>query len=161
MTVALYPGSFDPVTNGHIDLIERSLKICDKLIIAVAKNPNKKTLFSWQERIELLEKVILKNGYKDVKVMHTEGLLIRFARAHNVNVIIRGLRAVSDFEYEFQMALMNRHLEERIETVFMMPGEEYTYLSSSLIKEVAKLGGDFKRFVPDCVAEKLIEKFKK
>lgn len=158
MISALYPGTFDPVTRGHIDLIDRSLKIYDKVIVAIAVNPNKKTLFTLDERIEFLTQAT--QNYENVTISHTEGMLVKYAKDIGVNVIVRGLRAVSDFEYEFQMALMNRYLEEDIETVFMMPAEQYTYLSSSLIKEVAKLGGDVARFVPQCVEIKLKEKFK-
>lgn len=156
---AVYAGSFDPITNGHIDIIKRSLKIFDSLIIAVVRNPGKKTLFSIEERVAML-KIILK-GVKNIKVDSFDGLLVDYVKMKKCNVIIRGLRAVSDFEYEFQIALMNRKLAPNIEFVYMMPNEIYTYLSSSIIKEVVSLGGNVKDLVPPLVEKRLKEKFSK
>ncbi len=150
MRRAIYPGSFDPVTNGHLDVIERARKLFDEVIVAVAHNDQKQPFFTLEERLELLQKTI---GDRDhVKVAPLDGLLVDFAVAQNATAVIRGLRAVSDFEFEFQMALMNRKLEARVETIFLMPKEEYTYLSSRIVKEIARLGGDIRQFVPACVA---------
>ncbi len=150
MRRAIYPGSFDPVTNGHLDVIERARKLFDEVIVAVAHNDQKQPFFTLEERLELLQKTI---GDRDhVKVAPLGGLLVDFAVAQNATAVIRGLRAVSDFEFEFQMALMNRKLEARVETIFLMPKEEYTYLSSRIVKEIARLGGDIRQFVPACVA---------
>jgi pantetheine-phosphate adenylyltransferase, bacterial len=143
MKIAVYPGSFDPVTNGHMDIIVRSSKIFDKLIVAVAKNRNKTPLFTVEERMELLKKAV--DGLQNVEVDHFEGLLVDFMRKKNAKVIVKGLRAISDFEYEFQMALMNRKLEPEVETVFMMTNYQYSFLSSSIVKEVGTLGGVYKR----------------
>ena len=153
---AVYPGSFDPVTNGHIDIIKRSLKIFDSINVAVVRNPDKKTLFSIEERVNMLKKVF--NGFKNVTVDSFDGLLVDYVRINKCKVIIRGLRAISDFEYEFQMALMNRKLASDIEMVYMMPNEIYTYLSSSIIKEVVGFGGSAKGFVPSFIEKKLKEK---
>ncbi|MDO8580211.1 MAG: pantetheine-phosphate adenylyltransferase [Candidatus Omnitrophota bacterium] len=155
---AIYPGSFDPVTYGHIDLIKRASKIFENIIVAVANNTQKKTLFSAQERMALLKKAT--QGIKGVTVENFDGLVIEFARQRGSNVLIRGLRMISDFEFEFQMALTNRRLDEEVETVFLMPSEGYSYLSSTLIKEAASLGADIRSFVPDFVAERLKEKLK-
>ncbi|MCK4245015.1 MAG: pantetheine-phosphate adenylyltransferase [Candidatus Omnitrophica bacterium] len=154
--VIVYPGSFDPVTYGHLDIIKRALKICDQLIIAVSSNPTKKSLLSLRERILLLKETI--KEMKDVRVEEFDGLLVDFLKRKGVRIIIRGLRAVSDFEYEFQMVLANRKLDEKTETIFMMPTEAYFYLSSSLVKELAGLGADISRYVPKFVEEKLKEK---
>lgn len=154
MRRAIYPGSFDPITNGHLDVICRASRLFDELIVAVASNEQKKTgLFTSAERVDLIEQVC--RDARNVVVVHFDGLLVDFARQRGASAILRGLRAVSDFEFEFQMALMNRKMEPGIETVFLMPREEYTYLSSSLIKEIARLGGTVAAFVPSCVAKAL------
>ncbi|MFQ5904330.1 MAG: pantetheine-phosphate adenylyltransferase [Candidatus Binatia bacterium] len=154
---ALYPGTFDPVTNGHIDLIKRVRRIFDNLIVAVANNPEKEPLFSFEERRDFLQDVT--KGLENIQIHSFDGLLVHYARENHVNVIIRGLRAVADFEYEYQMALMNRNLDDSIETVFMMPCEKYSFISSKLIKEVASLGGNVKAMVPDTVEKALKKKF--
>jgi pantetheine-phosphate adenylyltransferase len=156
--IAVYPGSFDPVTNGHVDLIARSLRIFDHLIVAVANNPRKQPMFSVEERVEMLE-ASLPEGKTRPKIDSFEGLLVHYARRVKANVVIRGLRAVSDFEFEFQMANMNRHLEPHIETVFMMTGEEAFYISSNFVREVAMFGGSVKGMVPPAVYRKLKERF--
>lgn len=146
MRRAIYPGSFDPVTNGHLDVIERARKLFDEVIVAVAYNDQKQPLFTLDERLELLRATI---GQADhVSIAPLDGLLVDFAKEQNATAVIRGLRAVSDFEFEFQMALMNRKLEASVETIFLMPKEEYTYLSSRIVKEIARLGGDIAVFVP-------------
>jgi pantetheine-phosphate adenylyltransferase len=155
---AIYPGTFDPLTNGHIDLIQRSLKIFDEVIIAVAGSLKKKPLFSTEERISLINESI--KDFKGAGVETFDSLLVDYAREKKSIALIRGLRAVSDFEYELQMALMNRRLNANIETVFMMPSEEYTFLSSTIVKEVASFGGSVKGLVPDAVEKALKEKFK-
>jgi pantetheine-phosphate adenylyltransferase len=152
----IYPGTFDPVTNGHLDLVERGLRIFDEIIIAVAPTPRKKPLFSLEEREKLIREAV---RFDNVRVESFEGLLVDYVRARKGAAIIRGLRAVSDFEYEFQMALMNRRLNTDIETVFMMPAEEYTFLTSTIIKEVASLGGSVDGLVPPNVADALKSKF--
>ena len=153
--VAIYPGSFDPVTNGHLDLIHRGSKIFDKLIVAIARNLDKgEALFSMDERREMLEAMI--GDMDNVEVDTFGGLLVDYAQRRQASVIVRGLRAVSDFEYEMQMALMNRHLSPDLETVFMMPGEAYTYLSSRLVKEVFALGGSVAGLVPPAVERRLL-----
>jgi len=151
--VAIYPGSFDPVTNGHLDLIERASKLFDRLIVAVLRNPEKDELFSLDERLEMLERSV--THLPNVSVDSFDGLLVDFARHHRARVILRGIRAVSDYEYELQMALMNRQLEPSIETVFMLPAEAYSYISSRLVKEVARLGGSVKGLVPAVVEERI------
>ena len=159
MKRAIYPGSFDPVTNGHLDVVERARKLFDEVIVAVAHNDEKQALFSLRERLELLRQTV---GRVDkVRITQFDGLLVEFAIREKANAVIRGLRAVSDFEFEFQMALMNRKLEAAVETIFLMPKEEYTYLSSRLVKEIARLGGDVSEFVPAAVATMLGKKFKK
>ncbi len=157
MRRAIYPGSFDPVTNGHLDVIERARKLFDEVIVAVAHNDEKEALFSLEERLDLLNESIGK--IDNVRVAQFEGLLVEFAVAQKASAVIRGLRAVSDFEFEFQMALMNRKLETNVETIFLMPKEEYTYLSSRIIKEIARLGGDVSSFVPAAVGKALAKKF--
>jgi len=154
---AVYPGSFDPVTNGHLDVIERASRLYDEVIVAIAHNETKAGLFSFEERVALLKETV--EHHPNVHVTQFEGLLVNYAREVQAQVIIRGLRAVSDFEYEFQMALMNRKLDGDVETMFLMPKEEYTYLSSRLVKEIARLGGSIDSFVPDCIARALREKF--
>src|SRR6266403_3044173 len=154
---AIYPGSFDPVTNGHLDVIERARTLFDEVIVAVAINDQKQPLFAPDERIAMLRKAIT---IEAVRVAPMEGLLVEFAASENAHAVVRGLRAISDFEFEFQMALMNRKLDREIETIFLMPKEEYTYLSSRIVKEIARLGGDVSAFVPRPVAEALAKKFK-
>jgi pantetheine-phosphate adenylyltransferase len=157
MRRAVYPGSFDPVTNGHIDIIERASRLFDEVLIAVAWNSAKTGLFSTVERLEMLESVVA--SYPNVRATSFEGLLVDFAHKSQADVVIRGLRAISDFEFEFQMALMNRKLDSRVETMFLMPKEEYTYLSSRIVKEIARLSGPVTSFVPDSVAKALAKKF--
>jgi len=157
MKIAIYPGSFDPITNGHVDVIKRALKMFDKVIIAVGENKDKNYSFSAGERIEMV-----KDATKDLNVEVGEftGLLVDFAKKNKANVIIRGLRAVSDFDYEFQSALMNRKLDENIETIFIMTRGMYIYLSSSVVKEVASLGGDLKGMVPENIEKELKKRYK-
>lgn len=157
MRRAIYPGSFDPVTNGHLDVIERARKLFDEVIVAVAHNDEKQPLFDLQERLDLLQQTI--GQIDSIRIAKFEGLLVDFALEQKAVAVIRGLRAVSDFEFEFQMALMNRKLEGAVETIFLMPKEEYTYLSSRIIKEIARLGGDVSGFVPASVAKALKGKF--
>ncbi len=152
---AIYPGTFDPVTNGHIDIIRRALKIFDKLIVSVALNARKNPLFSIEERVDFIQQEL--KGLPEVEILPFDNLLIDCAKANNASVIIKGLRAVSDFEYELQMGLMNRNLDEAIETLFMIPSQEYSFLSSSFVKEIAKHGGDIHKLVPKTVAKKLSE----
>jgi len=151
--LAIYPGSFDPVTNGHLDLIERGAKLFDRLVVAVLHNLEKDPLFAVSERLEMLREVT--RAWPNVEVDVFEGLLVDFARQKRAQVILRGIRALSDYEYELQMALMNRKLEPKIETVFMMPAEAYSYLSSRLVREIARLGGPLKDMVPATVEERL------
>ncbi len=155
--IAIYPGSFDPVTNGHLDMIERGLKIFDKIIVAILINLAKDSLFSLEERTEMLE-ISLKN-FSNVEVDTFDGLLVDFAAERKVHAILRGLRAVSDFENEFQMAMMNRRLNREIQSVFLMTGLRWIFTSSSIIKEAAKFGGNISDMVPQVVTEKLKEKF--
>jgi pantetheine-phosphate adenylyltransferase len=155
-TRAVYPGSFDPLTNGHLDLIERSLRIFDDLIVAVVTNPTKEALFSDTERVEMIREATRSLG--KIEVVIFDGLLVDLVARMGAGAIVRGLRAVSDFEYEFQMALMNRKLREEIETVFLMPHEAYSYISSRLIKEVARYGGAVKGLVPAGVERRLVDK---
>ncbi len=149
----LYPGSFDPPTNGHLDLIARGIKIVDELIVAVLRNPDKHSLFSLEERMEMLREVTAPLG--SVRVETFDGLLVEYAARRGAQVILRGIRAVSDYEYELQMALMNRKLNPDVETVFMMPAEQYSYISSRLVKEVHLLGGSIQDLVPSVVVERL------
>lgn len=158
MNIAIYPGSFDPVTNGHLDVIKRSSKIFDKVIVAVAKNPNKTPMFTIEERINLLERVV--KSMPNVEVDHFDGLLVDYAKEMGSSVIIKGLRAISDFEYEFQMALMNRKLDSSIETLFMMTSYKYSFLSSSMMKEIGKLGGCIGELVPAEILEDVQAKLK-
>ena len=152
-SVAIYPGSFDPVTNGHLDLIERGQKMFDRLIVAVLKNTEKEPMFSVPERVEMLREVT--RHWESVEIDVFEGLLVDYARKRGAAVILRGIRAVSDYEYELQMALMNRKLEPRLETVFMLPGETYSYLSAKLVREIAHLGGPLTGLVPPSVEKRL------
>jgi pantetheine-phosphate adenylyltransferase len=156
---AIYPGSFDPITNGHVDIIKRALEIFDKILIAVLENPQKEPLFTTKERMDMIKEIFADR--KDVEVKAFHGLLVEFAKKNNVKIVIRGLRAISDFEYEFQMALMNRKLNPEIETFFMMPNLKYSFLSSNLVKEVFELGGCLKDLVPEQVETMLRGKFKK
>ncbi|MGZ9044577.1 MAG: pantetheine-phosphate adenylyltransferase [Telluria sp.] len=158
MVVAVYPGTFDPLTRGHEDLVRRASGLFDGLVVGVADSKNKRPFFSLEERLEIANEVL--GHYPNVRVEGFSGLLKDFVRKHDARVIVRGLRAVSDFEYEFQMALMNRHLEPTLETVFMMPAEQYTYLSSRLIKEVYSLGGDVRGLVPSAVEQWMDRKTK-
>ena len=155
--IAVYPGSYDPLTNGHIDIIERGLKIFDKIVVAVLKNPSKTYLFSLEERQQILRSV-----FKDsprIEIDHFEGLLVEYLNHKGINTVVRGLRAISDFEIEFQMALMNRKIEPRIETIFFVPSDSYSFLSSKLVKEIYQLGGEVGSMVPGIVDQKLKEKF--
>ena len=156
MKLAVYPGSFDPLTNGHVDIIERGMRLFDKIIVALLVNVEKAPLFTMQERVDILREVF--KGQAHVEVDTFDGLLVDYVARRNANVIVRGLRAVSDFETEFQMALMNRRLSPHVETVFMMPAEKYTYISSRLIKEVFSLGGQVNGLVPEIVETRLKEK---
>jgi pantetheine-phosphate adenylyltransferase len=152
-SIAIYPGSFDPVTNGHLDLIERGEKMFDLLIVAVLRNAEKEPLFSVTERVEMLREVTKQWSAVEIDVF--DGLLVEYARKRGAGVILRGIRAVSDYEYELQMGLMNRKLEPRLETVFMLPGLSYSYLSSKLVREIARLGASLKGLVPEVVEQRL------
>lgn len=156
MKIAVYPGSFDPITNGHLDIITRAINIFDELIVAVATKPNKSTLFSAQERISMIQEVT--KDLNKVKIKEFSGLLISFMKKNNAQVIIRGMRAISDFEYESQMALMNKKLAPEIETIFMVTDYKYAYLNSGIVKEVASLKGCISQLVPKIVEKKLKEK---
>src|SRR4051812_19080917 len=158
-TLAVYPGSFDPLTNGHVDIIARGARLFDRIIVAILVNAEKAPLFSVPERVEIARAVF--GDLPNVEVDKFDGLLVDYVQARGAQVIVRGLRAVADFEYEFQMALMNRRLNGKIETVFMMPAEQYTYTSSRLIKEVYSLGGQVHGLVPEMVEQRLREKFKR
>lgn len=155
--IAIYPGSFDPFTNGHLDLIERSTHLFDKLIVAVLRNEEKRPLFSVEERQAMLREVLA--GYANVEVDAFDGLLVDFASRRGASVILRGIRAISDYEYELQMALMNRRLHPEIETVFLLASEDYSFISSRLVKEVAALGGNISGLVPPVVEQRLKQKF--
>jgi pantetheine-phosphate adenylyltransferase len=154
--IAIYPGSFDPPTNGHLDLVERGSKIFDELVVAILRNPEKDPLFSLGERRRMLED--LTSGFKNVQVDTFDGLMVDYAIKVNATAVLRGIRALSDYEYELQMALMNRKLQPELETVFMMPAEQYSYLSSRLVREVARLGGQIDGLVPEMVEQRLREK---
>lgn len=159
MRTAIYPGSFDPLTNGHLDVVQRAAKLFDRVVVAIAKNESKNPLFSLNERLALV-----KPALADLKNVETEifgGLLVEYAATQKACAIVRGLRAVSDFEFEFQLALMNRNLDESIETIFMMPKDTYTFISSRIVKEIARLGGNVSPFVPPHVAAALNQKFKR
>jgi pantetheine-phosphate adenylyltransferase len=153
MKLAIYPGTFDPVTNGHLDLIDRGSKVVDRLVVAVLRNFEKQPLFSLEERVEMLREVTA--GLAHVEVDIFEGLLVDYARKRGATVILRGIRAISDYEYELQMAMMNRRIEPKIETVFMIPAEAYSYLSSRLVREIAQLGGPLTGLVPETVESRL------
>lgn len=154
---AIYPGSFDPITNGHVDVIERAASMFHKLTVVIAKNSRKTPLFDESERLDMAEQALV--HLTNVSVVVHAGLIVEFAREHDVDVIVRGLRAVTDFEYEFQIALMNRKLESQLTTIFMMPHEQYTYLNSSIIRELGRYGQDISAFVPPVVAERMRVKF--
>jgi pantetheine-phosphate adenylyltransferase len=156
--MAVYPGSYDPLTNGHIDIIRRGLKIFDRIVVAVLKNPAKTYLFSLDERCGMLRDVF--QDPEKIEIDHFEGLLVDYVKQRGIPTIVRGLRAISDFEIEFQMALMNRKIEPRIETIFFVPSETYSFLSSKLVKEVYQLGGEVRSMVPEIVDRKLKEKFR-
>lgn len=160
MKTAIYPGTFDPITNGHLDIIDRALRLFDKIIITVARNPAKSPLFSAEERVFLIEQALADvKGDAALEVEMFDGLIVDFARKRKANAIIRGLRAISDFEYELQMALVNRRLYSEVSTVFLMPHEKYTYLNSTIVKEVASFGGDISNFVPPVVEMMIKKKF--
>lgn len=157
---ALYPGSFDPLTNGHLDILERAVRMFDKVIVTVAVNKRKDAVFTGDERVELIKESINKYDWSEnVEVEQFTGLLIDFARKKNVHVLLRGVRQISDFEYEFRMALTNRRLAPEVDTIFMMPDEQLTFISATIVKEVAAWGGDLSSFVPDNVAKALHDKF--
>lgn len=155
--VAVYPGSFDPITNGHLSLLRRGLQIFDKIIVAIAINPEKKPLFTLEERKDILSTVL--KDYPRVQIDHFQGLLVDYVVQQETNIILRGLRALSDFEYEFQLALMNRKLSQKVQTVFMMTDYKWFYISSTIIKEAASLGGNIDGLVPEIVHQRLREKF--
>ena len=156
MRIAIYPGTFDPITNGHLDIVKRASLLFDKIIVAVSNNPHKTPLFSLRERRKLVQETVVELENVDVDVF--DGLLVEYAKKRGASALIRGLRAVSDFEFEFQMALMNRKLMPKLETVYLMPSEEYTYINSAIVKEVARLGGRIDCFLPAVVAKALKEK---
>jgi pantetheine-phosphate adenylyltransferase len=158
MRTVIYPGSFDPLTNGHLDVIHRATKLFDRVIVAVAHSESKHPMFTLEDRVEMVKEAL--RGWPNLEADSFEGLLIDYVERRSAQAVIRGLRAVSDFEFEFQMALMNRKLNERIETIFMMPKDTYTFLSSRIVKEIAQLGGDVSAFVPAHVRAALVEKFR-
>jgi len=153
---AMYPGTFDPITLGHEDLVRRACRLFDKVVVAIAANPGKEPMFSIEERVALAESVL--GEFDNVEVSGYEGLTVDFAKANDLQVIVRGLRAISDFEYEFQLANMNRHLTADVETAFLTPTEKYTYISSSLVREIASMGGDISEFVSPKVRDALLER---
>ena len=158
MVRAIYPGSFDPVTNGHLDIIDRASKVFDHLVVVVLENPRKVSTFSMDEKVEMLNKIV--TLYKNVEVDSYKGLLIDYAQKRGASIIIKGLRAISDFEFEFQMALTNRKLNCDVETMFMMTNNMYSFISSSIVKEVAGYGGEIKDLVPSLLYEMIVEKFR-
>ncbi len=158
MRTVIYPGSFDPLTNGHLDLVHRATKLFDRVIVAVARNENKRPLFTLEERLQMVARAV--RSLPHVEADAFDGLLIEYVERRSAQAVIRGLRAISDFEFEFQLALMNRKLNERIETIFMMPKDTYTFLSSRLVKEIASLGGEVSAFVPAHVRTALVAKLK-
>jgi len=157
--VAVYPGSFDPITNGHVDIINRGLRIFEKIIVAVLENPKKKPLFSTKKRVAMINSIY--QNEKNIEVKAFEGLLVEFAKKNKAKIVMRGLRAISDFEYEFQMALMNKKLDSKIETFFMVPSLQYSFLSSKLVKEVCMLGGSLSGLIAPQIEKNIMEKFKK
>jgi pantetheine-phosphate adenylyltransferase len=159
MKIAIYPGTFDPITNGHLDILERAVRLFDRVIITVAKNPSKKPLFDQEERYTLIRAAVKR--YSNVEVDTFDGLLVEYAKKKHATALVRGLRAIYDFEYELQMALMNRKLDSTLETVFLMPNEKYNYLNSSIVREIARLGGDVTGFVPDVALKALVRKLQK
>ena len=161
MKLAVYPGSFDPVTYGHLEIISRASKLFDKLIVLVSVNPSKPSAFSIEERKELLKEVVKAEGLSNVEIDSHEGLLIDYFNQRNADVIVKGLRALSDFEYEFQMAQANRKLCYKAETIFLTAKSENTYLSSSMVKQIAMFGGDVSDFVPECILDKITQRLKK
>lgn len=158
MRIFVYPGSFDPVTNGHLDIIDRASKICDKLIVAVLINRSKTPVFTMEERISFLSEIL--EGRSNIEIMPFSGLLVDFMKEQKATTVIKGLRAVSDFEYEFQMALLNKNLAPDIETLFMMTNINYSYLSSSAVRELASYGGNIKELVPDIILDRIYEKYR-
>ena len=156
--ICVYPGSFDPVTNGHMDIIARASRICDRLVVAVGSNESKKPAFTVDERIELIKTALGDRG--DIEVTSFSGLLIEFVKKMGADTVIKGLRAMSDFEYEFQMALLNKNLDPDIETLFMMTSVNYSYLSSSAVKEIARNGGSIEGLVPDCLMDRIVKKLR-
>ncbi|MBU2549856.1 MAG: pantetheine-phosphate adenylyltransferase [Proteobacteria bacterium] len=156
-STAVYPGSFDPITNGHLSILNRGLEVFDKIIVSILNNPQKKSLFTVEERLEMLKEVL--SGKTNVEVDTFDGLLVDYAQGRNCNVILRGIRAMSDFEYEFQMALMNRRLNRDIQSIFLMTDYKWFYISSTIIKEAASFGGDISGLVPEVVCRRLKEKF--
>lgn len=161
MKLAIYPGSFDPVTYGHLEIISRASKLFDKLVVLVSVNPSKPSAFSIEERKQLLEEVVKSEGITNVEIDSHEGLLIDYFNQRNADVIVKGLRALSDFEYEFQMAQANRKLCYKAETIFLTAKSENTYLSSSMVKQIAMFGGDVSDFVPECILDKITNRLKK
>jgi pantetheine-phosphate adenylyltransferase len=155
-TGAMYPGTFDPITNGHVDLVRRAARLFDRVVVAVAASPNKTPMFTLDERITMARSAF--DGTRNISVDGYYGLTVDYGREHGLGVIIRGLRAVSDFEYEFQLATMNRHLQPEVETIFLTPAEEYTFVSSTFVREIGVLGGDISSFVPPAVAAALARK---
>ncbi len=154
--IVIYPGTFDPITNGHVDLIERAGKLFDKIIVAVAMSEGKSPLFDVDKRVSIVEEVVA--PMKNIEVIGFKGLLVDFAKEHNANALLRGLRAVSDFEYEFQLANMNRRLSPNLESLFLTPAEQFSFISSTLVREIATLNGDVSQFVPEAVQRALAEK---
>ncbi len=158
MVKAIYPGSFDPITNGHMDIIRRAVKIFDELWVVVMVNPRKSSFFTMQERLELIRQLV--KDFPNVHVDRHEGLLVDYLKSKNINIVVRGLRAITDFQYELEMALANKQLWDELETVFLMTDKRYSFLSSSLVKEVALMGGNVSEWVPDCVLEAINRKLK-
>ncbi|RBP38014.1 phosphopantetheine adenylyltransferase [Roseimicrobium gellanilyticum] len=158
MRKGIYPGSFDPITNGHLDVLARAARLFDELVVAVARDNQKASLFTMEERVAMIEASAKEMGLENVRVTLFSGLLVEFAKEQQACAVVRGLRAISDFEFEFQMALMNRKLDPQVETIFLTPREELTYISSRIVKEIARLGGDISAFVPESVAKALRKK---
>ena len=161
MRKAIYPGSFDPITNGHLDVLVRAARLFDEVIVAVARDNQKASLFTVEERVSMLQETAREHRLANVQAVPFQGLLVEFARQQDACAVVRGLRAVSDFEFEFQMALMNRKLDERVETIFLTPREELTYISSRIVKEIARLGGSVDAFVPKGISTALRQKLQR